>query len=40
MVDFEQLIETAIAENEIPGAVLQAVNRDGNLSLPLLNPSN
>ncbi|KAF2788491.1 beta-lactamase/transpeptidase-like protein [Melanomma pulvis-pyrius CBS 109.77] len=32
MADFEQLIETAIAENEIPGAVLQAVNRDGSFA--------
>ncbi|KAF2715215.1 beta-lactamase/transpeptidase-like protein [Pleomassaria siparia CBS 279.74] len=32
MADFEQLIETAIAENEIPGCVLNAVNRDGSFT--------
>jgi hypothetical protein len=34
MADFEQLIEKALAENEIPGCVLNAVNRDGNGYLP------
>ena len=32
MADFEQLIKTAIAENEIPGCVLRATNRDGSFT--------
>lgn len=33
MAEFEKLIEKAIADNEIPGCVLHAINRDGNATI-------
>ena len=38
MADFENLIENAIAEAEIPGCVLNAVNRDATFLSPSPHP--